>query len=77
MTKELVQPAQEPSLQEQLDIALADRVKAYADRDKANADRVKADADWDKAYADRYKAYADWVKANAEVRRIQALMEQA
>jgi multidrug resistance efflux pump len=39
----LAQPAQEPTLQEQLD-------EAYADMAQANADKEKASADCEKAY---------------------------
>jgi hypothetical protein len=39
----LAQPAQEPTLQEQLD-------EAYADMAQANADKEKASADGEKAY---------------------------
>jgi hypothetical protein len=75
----LAQPEHKPTLQEQLDKALADRDKARADWDKADADRDKARADWDKAEADWVKAEADWVKAEAEIKQIKQirnLMEQ-
>jgi len=65
----LAQPAQEPTLQEQLD-------KAKADWDKAHADWGKANADWGKAFAARKKADADWDKADADIKRINQLMEQ-
>jgi hypothetical protein len=75
----LPQPAQGPSLQEQLDKAIADREKAYADWRKANADLSKTNAayaDRDKAYADLDKAYADLDKTNAEVARLKQLIEE-
>ena len=57
-----LQPAQELTLQEQLD-------KARADWDKAQVDWRKADADLDKAYADRRKA-------KAALERIEKLMDK-
>jgi hypothetical protein len=59
----LAQPEQEPSLQEQLD-------KAVADMDKAKDDVEKAYAVWD-------KACDDWDKAHAEIHRIEALIREA
>jgi len=72
----LAQPAQQLTLQEQLDRAKAAWDKAEADRDKADADLRKAYEAWDKAGADRDRAGADWGKAGAELRRIKKLMEQ-
>lgn len=65
----LAQPAQEPTLQEQLAIAQADLDKANAVWDKSYAAREKADAAWD-------KANKNLGKAGAEINRIKKLMEQ-
>ena len=57
----------------ELDKAVAEFVKASAERDKASAEWGKAYAEWDnasaewnKARAERDKAYAEWDKAGAE-----------
>ena len=61
--------AQELTLQEQLDIAIAKWAKAEAKWAKAEAERVKAEAE-------RVKAEAERAKAKAEIDRIKNLMEQ-
>jgi len=44
--------------------------------ERANADWIKASDDWDKASAARKQAAADWYKASEEIARIQALINQ-
>jgi hypothetical protein len=61
--KEALAQPEQPTLDQQLAKARADRNKAYAD--------------WSKAHAVREKASADWGKANAEIHRIEALIREA
>ena len=73
----LAQPAQGPTLQEQLAKANAGWVKADDEWRKATADREKAHDKWRKADAELNKATDDWRKADANWNKASADVKKA